>query len=57
MLEGKKWDESQFDLKRVLLNFRKYISKADEDIFGGSKETNDIDTVKREFGGFLKKNL
>lgn len=42
MLEGNNFNESEFDLKRSILNFRKYISKSDEDIFGGNRELNDV---------------
>lgn len=46
MIEGKRWDESQFDWKQAILKFRKFITKSDEDIFGGNKgSANDIDTV------------
>lgn len=46
MLEGENWDESQFDWKKTILNFRQYISKSDVDIFGTSRETNEVDAVK-----------
>lgn len=55
MLEGSNWNETQFDLKGTILNFRKYISKTDEDIFGNTGETNEIDAVKQEFPEFSRK--
>lgn len=56
MIEGKRWDESQWDWKQAILKFRKFITKNDDDIFGGNKgSANDIDTVgnpiKTGFGG------
>lgn len=50
MLERKNWDESQWDWKRTILNFRKYILKRDDDIFNTNKEAkNEIDTVRDRF--------
>lgn len=50
MLEGKNWDESQWDWKRTILSFRKYILKRDDDIFNTNKEAkNEIDTVRNRF--------
>lgn len=47
LLEGTKWDESQWDWKKTILNFRKYVSKQEDDIFNTNKVTNNlIDTVK-----------
>lgn len=49
IIEGKNWDESQWDnetWKKTVLKFRKYVSKQDDDIFSSNKETNNlIDTV------------
>lgn len=47
MLEGKNWDETQFDVKKTILNFRKYISKSDEDIFASGTETNEVRAVRQ----------
>lgn len=47
MLEGKNWDESQWDWKQTILNFRKYVSKQGDDVFSTNKDTNnEVDTVK-----------
>ena len=47
ILEGKNWNESLFDWKNTILNFRKYTNKKDDDIFAGLKElTNEIDIVR-----------
>lgn len=48
MLEGKNWDETQFDWKKTIQNFRKYISNKTDDIFSGKEITNEVDTVRRK---------
>lgn len=48
MLEGNNWNESDFDLKRSIQNFRKYISKSDEDIFESKINSNEVSGVKQE---------
>jgi hypothetical protein len=54
MLEGKNWDESEFDWKRTILNFRKYVSKKEDDIFNTNKEiNNEIDTVRKDCKGVV----
>lgn len=48
MLEGKNWDDSEWDWKIAILNFRKYILKRQDDIFNTNKEAkNEIDTVNK----------
>ena len=47
LLEGKNWDESQWDWENTIFLLRKYINKNDENIFGPKKEiSNEIDTVR-----------
>lgn len=48
MFEGRDSDEPTFDWKKTILNFRKYISKLDDDIFSKSKKVspNEINTVR-----------
>lgn len=46
MVEGKRWDETQWNWRQAILKFRKLIIKSDEDIFGGGKgSANEIDSV------------
>lgn len=49
MLEGNKWDESKFKLRKAILNFHEYISNSSADIFKFGDYENKIDAVKFNF--------